>query len=1014
MGISGNPQFSISALNALWWGFGRWFNSTLILTSNLNIGLLALTSGTLRAPSSTSRVLLTGSVSHRKHRWTASTHLRSQQFRSSTGAVAFSQLPGVITIHPNYLFWSPHSSPKLNAYGLSGEIAPSYIPSRFISGNSISRLIKRWRRKKRYSPLPNSEALGSSTPVTQPKFLSYISKRLLNSDFLTNSALRLAGTADLSARLTSDRRYQVRRNRRLSRDERSWATPYLFLRFSSSRRSKSFRSRPLVKLFGGAIKSCQTSTPELFSADFAHLVQRVRGYSSLLPVRDGTLGPLLASSPLMSTRHYHQILKSRMSLTDSAPLPRLYSLLGSTSVSRPSVCVKDSSFERSRGYSSNSRVIPWSTLSSLSPSLLSVLKMAPLRRTPLLQSRFRRLNFSSRRRLRYVRYTISRYRRLAVRLKGTAFDTSYRTRFYRTYSNFLWQEALGSSQVASSWSSFLKTRPLLASYSSHPSPTPADLTLAGDISRFLTNSRYSDWSSYVFRRIPHVRRHRASQILTQKYAPGRFEKALYLTTWGKLRSNGLLRRDRQYVGYTSRNSLSSHFLSPSDVYSRLERYSFNVRRSYINRKLQPYLALRKSKMGLRTSTFAGYLRSSLSLGHENRFSYLSSFHPRFIKDGPLTTLLSGQGFHAASCLPLNLSDLLLETHRSFVPASSLTFSRNPFFASQLFTLISLLPDLARSESRKFFYFEPFDFVNYKQIKKTLFRRLVAQKYRADRHLGNRLHSRSRMEGHYADFRKPGSGSLLSSSPHSPLSSFFTTDHYRTNRSLFSHIHSQWRSSRPIGLPVIRKTRFKPGYPRMWRHERRVIKEVTGLTNRYQYRLTTKLQLLFFATRKETSFQNSMRLDYALILSHFAPDQFTSEKLLSNEYVYLNGSLTTNGLLHLFTNDFIQLIVSLRFYVLSKWIKGWSSLRFKKWMRRFYRTYRIKRQMFREFKFRSLPDSVMGLQNSWYDIPKSLEVDFFTLSSFVIVGNFRHFMQFPHHSNNLRVKILNMYNWKYIT
>lgn len=65
----------------------------------------------------------------------------------------------------------------------------------------------------------------------------------------------------------------------------------------------------------------------------------------------------------------------------------------------------------------------------------------------------------------------------------------------------------------------------------------------------------------------------------------------------------------------------------------------------------------------------------------------------------------------------------------------------------------------------------------------------------------------------------------------------------------------------------------------------------------------------------------MRLDYALILSHFAPDQFTSEKLLSNEYVYLNGSLTTNGLLHLFTNDLIQLIVSLRFYVLSKWIKG---------------------------------------------------------------------------------------------
>lgn len=202
------------------------------------------------------------------------------------------------------------------------------------------------------------------------------------------------------------------------------------------------------------------------------------------------------------------------------------------------------------------------------------------------------------------------------------------------------------------------------------------------------------------------------------------------------------------------------------------------------------------------------------MGHENRFSHLPHFSPLTERSRSFTPIFTGEGVQSRPSLNLDLSDLSTKTHKSFVPTSSLTFSRNSFFASQLFTLVSLLPDLARSESRKFFYFEPFDFVNYKQVKKTLFRRLVAQKYRADRTLGSRPHSRSRMEGHYADFQKPGSGFFATSTPSSSLSSFFTNDHYRISRSLFDHIHSQWRGARPIGLPVIRKTRFKPGYPRM--------------------------------------------------------------------------------------------------------------------------------------------------------------------------------------------------------
>jgi hypothetical protein len=84
------------------------------------------------------------------------------------------------------------------------------------------------------------------------------------------------------------------------------------------------------------------------------------------------------------------------------------------------------------------------------------------------------------------------------------------------------------------------------------------------------------------------------------------------------------------------------------------------------------------------------------------------------------------------------------------------------------------------------------------------------------------------------------------------------------------------------------------------------------------------------------------------------------------------------------------------------------------MRRYYRTYRVKRQLFREFKFRSLPDSVLDLENSWYDVPRLFEVDYFTLSSFVLFNTFGPCPTHPTKTGYAGLKILNMYNWKYIT
>lgn len=57
---------------------------------------------------------------------------------------------------------------------------------------------------------------------------------------------------------------------------------------------------------------------------------------------------------------------------------------------------------------------------------------------------------------------------------------------------------------------------------------------------------------------------------------------------------------------------------------------------------------------------------------------------------------------------------------------------------------------------------------------------------------------------------------------------------------------------------------------------------------------------------------------------------------------------------------------------------------------------------------------MALQNSWYDVPRFFEVDYFTLSTFVISTAMRRYNSHPLPVHTLRILVFNMYNWKYMT
>lgn len=69
-------------------------------------------------------------------------------------------------------------------------------------------------------------------------------------------------------------------------------------------------------------------------------------------------------------------------------------------------------------------------------------------------------------------------------------------------------------------------------------------------------------------------------------------------------------------------------------------------------------------------------------------------------------------------------------------------------------------------------------------------------------------------------------------------------------------------------------------------------------------------------------------------------------------------------------------------------------------------------MFKDYAVRTMPDKIFNLQVGLYDVPKRFEVDYFTLSAFVITEGRYFERDYPSTANQHdqhRLLILNMYN-----
>ena len=239
-----------------------------------------------------------------------------------------------------------------------------------------------------------------------------------------------------------------------------------------------------------------------------------------------------------------------------------------------------------------------------------------------------------------------------------------------------------------------------------------------------------------------------------------------------------------------------------------------------------------------------------------------------------------------------------------------------------------------------------------------------------------------------------------------------SDDYMRN---FGFAQRSERPRNPIEYEArVGRIRFKPGYGRIWRSARLEIQPLISVYAKYQYRLTTRLQTYFFSHRHTTSKKIHMVLEDSLIMATFTTDRWVTREFLNSNLVFLNGISCVNPRTVLFMGDLVQMLVNLKFYIARRWIDYWTSLRLNRIQKIFHRKNKPLGFDRTIYKVRELPEWFYTVRFTYSEVPKIFELDFFTLSFFVVHDRLsnetafqKRLLRFPNH-------IVNMYNWKYIT
>ena len=215
---------------------------------------------------------------------------------------------------------------------------------------------------------------------------------------------------------------------------------------------------------------------------------------------------------------------------------------------------------------------------------------------------------------------------------------------------------------------------------------------------------------------------------------------------------------------------------------------------------------------------------------------------------------------------------------------------------------------------------------------------------------------------------------------------------------------------------IKRVRFKPGYQRIWRNARISVKESLNLKFKYQYTLTKYLTRFFNQTKNYYFSTSDMTLKNIVMYSKLLPDVNTFNNFLQNKLIYVNGGVTIIPNQVLVKSDFIQFIVSQWYYIMYRWLSNWTNVRTKKFKRLVYRKGLALRHKLMKTKKQKSNYTPLWIHNTRYDlsdVKPYLEVDYFTLSVFILYDPFFLYYSSPDDLPDSRVNIYKLYNWKYI-
>nr|QPL15904.1 ribosomal protein S4 [Strombidium sp.] len=215
---------------------------------------------------------------------------------------------------------------------------------------------------------------------------------------------------------------------------------------------------------------------------------------------------------------------------------------------------------------------------------------------------------------------------------------------------------------------------------------------------------------------------------------------------------------------------------------------------------------------------------------------------------------------------------------------------------------------------------------------------------------------------------------------------------------------------------LKRIRFRPGYQRLWRRARLGLAEFMGWRFIYQQQITNKVKAFQKLTQSTRLWLKNATFKQMFLYTRLLPSEDSFNLFFTQNKLFLNSAIPIRDDIICFKNDLIQVLINYSYYVYYKWLKNWTQIRNSKFRQLVYRkgkAYKYKVIKQRKQKSYYIPKWIYIVKYDFIDVKSFLEVDYFTLSAFIIYPLYYYYFLYFEHFDYLRARMTRIYNWKYI-